>query len=148
MTTSTATAAPRTEAEILDLVRRFEECRLPNDEWGHREHLTVALYYLGRASLDAATDTIREGILRLNASNGIAQTLERGYHETVTVFFARKIHAFVRDRAAESLAERTAAVVERFRDYRGTVREHYSRERIMSWEARTGWVEPDLKALE
>jgi hypothetical protein len=24
---------------------------------------------------------------------------------------------------------------------------YYSRERLMSWEARTRWVEPDLKAL-
>ena len=41
----------RTDAEIESLVRAFEECTLPAAEWTHREHMTIALWYLRHQSL-------------------------------------------------------------------------------------------------
>ncbi len=47
MPTLTLEAATfRTADEILALVRRFEDCTLPREEWTHAAHLTVALWHL------------------------------------------------------------------------------------------------------
>ncbi|HEV7892466.1 MAG TPA: hypothetical protein VGP08_17775, partial [Pyrinomonadaceae bacterium] len=36
----------RTTGEVLSLLRRFDDCTLPRDEWTHAAHLTVALWHL------------------------------------------------------------------------------------------------------
>jgi hypothetical protein len=45
-----------------------------------------------------------------------------------------------------SKAEKVASVIESFSDKTVMLR-YYSRDRIMSQEARYGWVEPDVAAL-
>jgi hypothetical protein len=91
---------------------------------------------------------MRTGIKRLNAVNGVAQTRDSGYHETITCFYLWVIGRHVRDaRPATSLPELASALVATWGDKNRPL-EYYSRERLFSWEARTGWVEPDLKAME
>jgi hypothetical protein len=138
----------RSEAEIEDLVARFEACTVAPAEWRHAEHLTVALVYLLRMPIDAATARMREGLARLNAVHGAPETLDRGYHETITVFFMRKIRRFLDEAGAgRPIAELAAELAARSLGKKDVL-EHYSRERIMSWEAKRGWVEPDVKSLD
>ncbi len=136
------------EAEIEALVRRFEDGSLPRSEWHHRQHLSVALWYLTRYPPEEATERIREGIKRFNAAKGVPQTRDGGYHETLTLHFIHRIRLFLAgaDRSLP-LPVLAALVVERLGDMR-CVLEHYSRDRILSWEARTSYVEPDLKPLD
>ncbi len=55
-----------TETEILDVVRSFENGTISRDEWRHREHLTVAFYYIENSKfLTEAIDKMRAGILNL-----------------------------------------------------------------------------------
>src|SRR5262245_20573228 len=66
------------------LLRRFEACELTTAEWHHREHVRLAyLYLLGRPYADAL-DRMRAGLKALNARHQVPETLERGYHETLT----------------------------------------------------------------
>src|SRR3954471_10611137 len=81
----------RTDAHIEALVRAFERCTLPAAEWTHREHLTVAVWYLLHHPREDATDRIREGILRFNRSHGNAT----GYHETLTLAWSAVIARFL-----------------------------------------------------
>jgi hypothetical protein len=134
-------------ADVVALVRRFEDCTLPFVEWTHAAHLTVALWYLLTSDWHDAVLLVREGIKRYNAANGIVMTRERGYHETLTLFWMRQVRAYLENNYNDGCALLNLAneLVEGAN--KNLPLEYYSRERLFSWEARLDWVEPDLKPL-
>jgi hypothetical protein len=142
------TVAPyRTSAEVLRLVREFDACSLPRTEWTHHAHLVVALCYLVRHEEAVATTLIRDGIRRYNKACGIETTQTSGYHETITLFYIRAIGKFLSAASRDcTLATLANSLIHACGD-KNLPLEYYSRERLMSWEARVGWVEPDLKGF-
>lgn len=136
----------QTPDEIEDLVRGFETCTLPHSAWTHRAHLTVALWYLAQGSEAEASSRMRDGLHRLNQSHGVPTTKERGYHETITLFWLRLIGRDVAKAAGGSIVEIANGIIHRYANSRLPF-EYYSRDLLMSWEARMRWVEPDLKPL-
>jgi hypothetical protein len=119
------------------LIRRFEDCTLPQAEWHHRQHLQVALHYLVHAP-EHAEELMCAGIQKLNAAHGVPQTPTGGYHHTLTIAWLRVLRARLREGAApQELLEEDGQQLLRY----------YSQAAIMSWEARTGWVPPDREAL-
>ena len=144
---SGAFARYRTYAEVESLVRAFEACTLPRADWTHQAHLTVALWYLAHCSGREATARIRNGIKRYNAANGVQTTRSGGYHETITLFWICVVSKYLLlADAGCSLVELVNGLIARYSDGRFPF-EYYSRELLMSWRARTSWVEPDLKPL-
>jgi hypothetical protein len=140
--------SPFTADEIRDLVAAFERCDIPRAAWNHRAHLTVALWYLVLYGPSEGGERVRTGIKRLNAANGVPQTPDGGYHETITCFYLWAIGRYLRDAPhGASIADLANRLVAAWGDKNRPL-EYYSRERLMSWEARTGWVEPDLRALD
>jgi hypothetical protein len=138
----------RTTGEILALVRRFDDCTLPREEWTHAAHLTVALWHLLQYDWPEAVRRVRRRIKRYNAAHGIRTTPTGGYHETLTLFWLQYVRAFLEGerneaRSLVSLANELAASADR-----SLPLEHYTRELLFSPEARAGWVEPDLRPLE
>ena len=137
----------QTDAEVAALVTAFDAATVPREAWTHAAHLTVAVAYVQRLG-PGALDALRVGIGRLNAVHGTVQTESGGYHETLTVFYtwavAREVArapmglgpAELANRVVCALADRTIPLG------------HWSRPRLMSWAARMGWVEPDLRPLE
>lgn len=137
----------RSLAEIQALIRAFEDTSLPRAEWTHQAHLTVALWYLVHHSGREATPIIRNGIKRYNASKGIVTTPTGGYHETMTMFWICTVsHFLLFADAQKSLVELVNAMLARCGDKSLPFR-YYSRERLMSPQARASWVEPDLRPL-
>jgi hypothetical protein len=133
--------------EIRGLVVAFEHCRLAGQAWNHRAHLVVGLWYLFHHGADDGGERVRVGIQRLNAAGGVAQTPAGGYHETITRFYLWVIGRHLRDAApGTSLTDLANTLVATWGDKNRPL-EYYSRDRLFSWEARAGWVEPDLKAL-
>jgi hypothetical protein len=49
--------------EIAALVVQFESGELPAARWTHREHLTVAFWYVSRLPQEAAMERMRAGII-------------------------------------------------------------------------------------
>ncbi len=138
----------RSGEEMFELLRRFEDCTLPREEWTHAAHLTVALWHLLQFDWPEACARVRRGIKRYNAAHGIPATPTGGYHETLTLFWLRHVRAFLGDhfneaRSLDDLANELAETADKTLPLR-----HYSRELLFSWEARLGWVEPDLKPLD
>jgi hypothetical protein len=134
-------------AEVEALVRGWETCALPRERWTHAAHLTVALWHLLHYDYEEAVGRVRSGIMRYNEAHGVVTTRTGGYHETLTVFWMRHVAHFLaagynEARSLVRLANELAASADR-----AAPLEHYSRELLFSWEARTGWVEPDLKPL-
>lgn len=134
-------------AEVEALVRGFLSGTLPWSAWTHAAHLTVALWHLLHYDWAEAVERVRRGIMCYNAAHGAETTRERGYHETITLFWMRYVRSFLEANYNEgrSLASLANTLIERAD--RNAPLEHYSRELLFSWEARLAWVEPDLKAL-
>jgi hypothetical protein len=149
-------SAPASEAlpafghadEVLHLVARFEDATLPQAEWTHAAHLTVALWYASRLPFEEALAAMRQGILRVNAAHGVVTTPTRGYHETITRFYMRVICDYVamEEVADANWATRVNRLLVRY-GARDLPLRHYSKDRLMSGEARFGWVEPDLRPI-
>jgi cellobiose-specific phosphotransferase system component IIA len=138
----------RSTEEILELVRRFEDCTLPRVEWTHASHLTVALWHILQYDWPEATARMRRGIKRYNAAHGIQTTPTGGYHETLTLFWLRAVRAFLEEGRNEArrlvrLANELIASADR-----SLPLAHYTRELLFSPDARANWVEPDLKPLD
>jgi hypothetical protein len=137
----------KTEAEVLDLVRTFEEATIPHDEWKHAEHLVVALYYLTLHDLETAYEKMRAGILNL-LEHGFKVDLkkEMPYHETITLFWMRTVTEYNESRKDASLLEKANDVAYKWD------KDHplgfYSRELLFSDEARAAFVDPDLSTFE
>lgn len=129
------------EGGIGRLAAEFEACAVT--KFGHAEHLTVALWYLARLPEAEASERVRAGLRKLSALDGDGR-----YNETLTLFWLRAVAAFLRD--AESgltlrvLRERLVA---RFANARA-VFDYYSTELLNTHEAKTSWVEPDLKPFD
>lgn len=133
--------------EVLELIRGFESGALPHAQWTHKAHLTVACWYLVCYPEPEATQRIRAGIQSYNEAHGILTTKERGYHETITLFWVRMIRHYLSKATLEcSLVHLLNDLLNRYAD-KELPFEYYSRDRLMSWEARAGIVEADLKPL-
>lgn len=133
--------------EIIKLVGEFENGTLPRSYWTHRAHLTVACWYLICHEVPEAIPRIREGIKKYNISQGIITTKDNGYHETITLFWVKMVRGHLSQSTLDcSIVHLVNDLVIRFSD-RNLPFEYYSRERLMSWEARLNWMEPDLKPL-
>ena len=133
--------------EVRSLVAGFEACTLPLSAWTHRAHVTVASWYLLHYPVTEATERMRSGIQRFNSIAGTTGNPEGGYHETITLVWLHLVRWRLGQTSATDLPEaRVQQVVEWLGDKRLPF-EFYSRERLMSAEARAGWVEPDLRRL-
>jgi urease accessory protein UreH len=138
----------RSPSEIDSLIHAFQECSLPRSRWTHEAHLTVALWYLFDETEQAAINALRNGIKRYNSAQGIETTKDGGYHETLTLFWVGIIRRYLaqesRNRSMVSLANGLIA------KYASCTLpfSYYTRDRLMSWEARINWVEPDLRAID
>ena len=149
------TAKYWTLGEIEGLIQAFENCTLPRSEWTHQAHLIVALWYLTHYSQPEATNCIRVSeaaslklrIQQYNLAQGIKTTKDSGYHETITLFWIEIVRRYLSVATANgSLVDIANGLIDSCGNPRLPL-EYYSRELLMSWDARRSWVEPDLKPL-
>ena len=134
----------RTDAEIEVLVRAFEGCTLPKAEWTHREHLTVALWYLRHNPREEATSRMREGIRRFNLSHGNTT----GYHETITLAWIAVISRFLEGTTTANPFRRSSGSCWRNAAEKDYLLRFYSEDVLISEQARRNWVPPDLRPIE
>lgn len=133
----------QTTTDIENLICAFEKRTLPHSQWNHQAHLIVALWYLTRYSEAEAIARIRNGIWSYNRAVGIPNTQNSGYHETLTRFWVEVVRQYLANSPDSSLVELAKELIKRC-DHRLPLA-YYDREVLMSTEARTRWVEPNLK---
>ena len=127
-------------------LRAFEDCTLPFEQWKHRAHIKVAYLYLLQSPYSQALDKARANIKRYNAATNTPETLERGYHETMTVAWMRLVEFTLREYGPAASADEFLEAQEHLLN-RKALRFFYSRERLISWQAKAEFVEPDLTPL-
>lgn len=131
-----------------ELARRFRDRTLPKEAFTHEAHLRVGLWHVLEFGEAAALEELRRCIRAFNEAHGGVNSDSAGYHETITRFYVWRIARFAeaageRD-APDLLADRLLAECG---DRRLPLR-HWSEARLMSREARQGWVAPDLAPLD
>ena len=133
--------------DVEDLVRSFEDATVSRDDWKHREHLIVGLYYLTNHDTAEATARMRNGIRNLLVKGfGVDLSKEMPYHETITIFWMRTLSGFLRSTNGSSFVDKVEEMSELFdKDY---PMKFYTRERLFSDEARARFVEPDLQLFD
>ncbi|HVF54597.1 MAG TPA: hypothetical protein VM934_00525 [Pyrinomonadaceae bacterium] len=135
----------RSDEEVREVVRRFEACAFTPAEFKHAPHLTVALLYLLESPWQEALERMRQSIRRFLAHHRLDASV---YHETMTVFWIKRVRSFVEkvdgERPLFLLANELLAECGDARLVFG----YYSKELIESDESRKGWAEPDLKPLD
>jgi [ribosomal protein S5]-alanine N-acetyltransferase len=128
------------------LLAAFESCTYPLEQWNHRAHIRVAFLYLSRCGLDQAIDRMRSGIQAYNAVHGVEDGPETGYHETTTQAFMRLIHNAIKERGPFQDSHQFCDGNPELLDRRVLLR-YYTRDQIMTPEAKARFVEPDLAPL-
>lgn len=133
--------------EIARLVEDFQSASIDRVRWTHEAHLIVATWHVLQFEADEALAKMRVGIQRLNAANGVSQTRTGVYHETLTCLYMTLVRQAVAVMdAARPLEEIADGVIARCGDRRLPLR-FYSEATLMSWRARTSFVEPDLREI-
>ena len=130
-----------------EFIESFESCAIAPGDWNHRCHIRMAWIYLRTLPYDAAVTAVRDSVQRYARTHKVpADVLDRGYHETVTVAWMQLVASAMRHHevvgCSEAFCEAMPHLV-----CRTLLRVFYSRERITSWEAKAGFVSPDITAL-
>jgi hypothetical protein len=133
-------------AEDEKFLAAFEAGTWPFEKWHHREHIRVAYLYLCRHPYDVALEKMRSGIKALNVAHKVPERPDRGYHETMTHGWMRLTHhtlcKFGKCESSEVFVDQHAHVFPK-----DALLSYYTKENIMSQQARREFVEPDLKPL-
>ena len=137
-----------TAQEIAALAEGLVGRTLPKDRWTHAAHLAATLRLV--RTRDAGLERDLPGIIQsYNVSVGGVNDDQSGYHETITQAYLAAIRAFVAALpSGTDDAEAVARLLATPLGDKAWPLTYWSRERLFSVEARRGWVEPDLMALE
>jgi len=136
------------DAEIEHLGERFLACALPKEGWTHEAHLaTTTWLLLNRPDIDVDKD-LPGLIRRYNESVGGVNSDSEGYHETITRAFLAGVRLFLGEAdRREPLHELVNELLLSPMGRRDWPLRFYSRDRLLSVEARRAFIPPDLAAL-
>jgi len=127
-------------------LRLFEAQAILRADWNHRSHLRIAYIYLTRLPFETALNKMRDGVRAYNAANGIEDTPTSGYHETMTCAFMHLVYSTLCQYGASESSGQFLNEHSQLNSKRILLL-FYSRNRIMSAEAKDRFIEPDLAPL-
>ena len=128
------------------LLGHFEGATLPMEQWGHREHVKVAYLYLLRHPFDEAVVRMRKSLQSFNAAHDVPDELTRGYHETLTQAWMRLVHVTLKVYGRCDTADIFVDANSQLLSKRALLL-FYSRDRLLSADAKREFVPPDLAPL-
>ena len=98
------------EREIEHVVRGFETCETGADDFKHKDHLVVAVWYVHNLGREAALERMRAGLIRfLTHYEGDTQK----YSEEITRFWIERVDHRLNELGSEmSLVEKCNLIVE------------------------------------
>jgi len=129
--------------------RAFQARTIPGPNFGHEAHLRAAYLLLERTNgdVEAALPLMRDALKDLlDFARRQGHEPKVGYHETITILWLRLVAHHMAAREFESSTDFVRAAPA-LADKKAVMLRHYTRERLMSPEARARWIEPDLAPL-
>ena len=136
------------DADITSVGERFLARALPKEEWTHEAHLATTTWLLLRRP-DIDVDKELPGLIRRhNESVGGVNSDSEGYHETITRVFLAGVRLFLSEaKPNEPLHELVNELLMSPMGRREWPLRFYSRDRLLSVEARRNYIPPDIAAL-
>lgn len=128
-----------------ELWNQFLDARLSREDWTHRAHVRIGFLHVSKHPFAESLELIRTRIQQLNEAHGTPETPDRGYHETITYAFLRLIAYAAQHEShinSDAFCESHPELLDR-----RVLLHYYSRDRIMSMQAKSAFVEPDVKLL-
>ena len=124
-------------------LEQFEATTFPFEQWHHRQHIKAAYLYLRNYPFAEALEQMRSGIKAYNLRHQSKSATKSGYHETITQGWMRLVYLTLcefgpRNTSDCFVDQHTQLLSPRALFF------FYSRERLMSAEARHEFVPPDL----
>lgn len=129
-----------------DFMTAFEDRSLDVSRFTHRGHVALASVYVLRFGATAALDRLRREIPRFNVAKGGVNNQERGYHETLTVFWVLLIEETLETMENLTDREKVNGAIERL-SASGLWREYYSFDVLKNPECRFRWTAPDVRGI-
>lgn len=129
-----------------ELLEAFESARIPIESWNHRAHVRVAWLHLRRWPPAESVARMGGAIRRLNTTHGTPESLTSAYHHTLTCGFMSAIWATMCS-AGPGADSKAFCDANPHLLARTLLRLYYTRERIMTAEAKARFVAPDLAPL-
>ena len=83
----------------------------------------------------------------MNDSHGTPNSETRGYHETITRAYLMVLAGYLASREEEPLTDCVASLLSSQVAEKDYLLRFYSKDRLMSREARAAWMAPDLRDL-
>jgi hypothetical protein len=136
------------DADVAHIGEGLLARSLPRSEWTHEAHLAATTYLvLNRPDIDL--DAELPGIIRsYNESVGGVNSDTEGYHETITRTFLHGVRLFLNEaEKGEPLHDLVNELLLSPMGRRDWPLRFYSRDRLLSVEARRTLVRPDVAAL-
>ena len=93
-------AGYQNEDEIAAVVNGFESCATAKEDFKHRSHLTVAVWYLLHSTPNEALEKMRSGLFRFLEHHDVGR---EKYHETLTVFWIQLVQKAITEVGPGSL---------------------------------------------
>ena len=134
------------DGQIARIGQGLTDLSLPRAEWTHAAHFAAALWLM-RQGHDAPA--VMPGLIRAyNQAHGRANDDAGGYHETITLASLRAAKGVlaVNGPQVPLFAIVNALMASNLGDPNWLL-EYWSRDRLMSVDARRAWLEPDRKPL-
>ncbi|AFK03431.1 hypothetical protein Emtol_2293 [Emticicia oligotrophica DSM 17448] len=141
---------PSSQNDFDHIINGFRKKTLPAKEWTHEAHLIAGLWHVANFSYEEALNTMRENIKDYNLSVGGQNTDSSGYHESITVFWVWLLNEFwqrysTNNQSFEQVCN--AFLTSKYCD-RAAAFTFYTREKLLSREARLAFVSPDVQAFD
>ena len=100
-----------TEKEIQKVVAGFESCLTGKDDFGHRSHLIVAVWYLQNSTSEQAFEKMRSGLLRFLDHHAVGRD---PYSDQLTMSWINRVQSVIKQTPPDlSIVEVTNIVLER-----------------------------------
>lgn len=134
------------DADIQRVGQGLMDRSLPKAEWTHAAHFAAALWLM-RSGYDALA--VMPGLIRAyNEAQGGVNDDANGYHETITQASLRAAAGILALNGPEvPLFAIVNALMATNLGNPNWLLEYWTRDRLMSVDARRAWLEPDLKPL-
>ncbi len=137
-----------TEADIERIAKGVLARTHPYAEWTHAAHFAAALWLLRHPEILRQHGGMEPVIRGYNLAVGVPNSDTRGYHATITEASLRATAQALADAGPGApLAPLLAALLASPLGQSRWLLAHWSEPRLMSLEARRGWLEPDLAPL-
>jgi len=131
------------ETKLDAFLRAWETGILPKEEWTHAAHVAAAACYTWPRSPREALPLLRERIRTYNEATGGQNTVDGGYHETLTHFWTEAVGCFVAGRRNGTRLDAVRDSVRCFGRASDLPQRYYTHDVVRNQVARREWVPPE-----